>query len=99
MRPEVHSARKRLPGQVRQRIRRALDNLGRDPRPARSETLRLPDAVESSIRTEWEVRRMRLADWRVVYAVNETWREVAVLAIRKRPPYDYADLDELLSEL
>jgi len=48
---------------------------------------------------EWEVRRIRLADWRVVYAVNETWQEIAVLTIRKRPLYDYADLEGLLAEL
>ena len=99
MRPEVHSARKRLPGQVRQRVKRVLDNLGQEPRPAKSKALRLPDTVKSSIRMEWEVRRIRLADWRVVYAVNETWQEIAVLTIRKRPPYDYADLEGLLVEL
>lgn len=45
------------------------------------------------------MRRIKLDNWRVVYAVNEIWQEVGVLTIQKRPPYDYEDLDQLLSEL
>ncbi len=36
---EVHEARKRLPGHVRQRVQRALDDLADDPRPSQSEDL------------------------------------------------------------
>ena len=61
--------------------------------------MHLPDTVEGSIKAEWEVRRIRLEDWRIVYAVNETWQEIAVLTIQKRPPYDYEDLEFLVSEL
>ena len=99
MLPAVHPARKRLPGKVRQRIKRVLTNLGRKARPAESEKLTFPDTVDDSIKAEWELRRYRLDDWRVVYAINETWQEVAILAIRKRPPYDYEDLAFLLSHL
>ena len=95
MRPAVHASRKQLPGQVRQRIKRIIDDLDQNPRPAESEALELPD----NIQTEWEVRRIRLENWRVVYAVNETWQEIGVLTIQKRPPYDYEDLELLLSEL
>jgi hypothetical protein len=38
-------------------------------------------------------------NWRIIYAVNETWHEVAILSVQQRPPYDYGDLDLLLSEL
>jgi mRNA interferase RelE/StbE len=31
-----------------------------------------------------------------VYAVTETGKTIDVLAVRKRPPYDYGDLDQLL---
>ena len=99
MRPAVHSARKKLPGQVRQRIKRTIDDLGQTPHPARSKELRLPDEAGSFVTTEWEIRRIRLDDWRIVYAVSETWEEIAVLTIQKRPPYDYEDLELLLSEL
>lgn len=95
MRPAVHTSRKQLPGHVRQRIKRVLDDLGENPRPTQSQILKLPDTTP----TEWEVRRVRLENWRIVYAVNETWQEVGVLTIQKRPPYDYEDLELLLSEL
>jgi mRNA interferase RelE/StbE len=99
MRPVVHSARKKLPGHVRQRIKCVIDNLEHNPRPARSKTLDLPETVESSIIAEWEVRRFKMENWRIIYAVNETWQEIAVFAIQKRPPYDYEDLEFLLSTI
>jgi len=40
-----------------------------------------------------------MESWRVIYVVDEEWSEVGVLAVRKRPPYDYRDLPELLAEL
>jgi mRNA-degrading endonuclease RelE of RelBE toxin-antitoxin system len=95
MRPTVHATRKQLPGHIRQRIKRILDDLGQNPHPARSQSLELPDTAP----TEWEVRRIRLENWRIVYAVNKTWQEIGVLTIQKRPPYDYEDLELLLSEL
>lgn len=33
-----------------------------------------------------------------MYVITETERIVDVLAVRKRPPYDYGDLEALLSE-
>lgn len=99
MRPEVHFARKKIPGHVRQKIKRIIDSLGQNPHPPHSRLLSLPDKVKTSIKAEWVVRRIRLENWRIVYAVNETWREIAVLNIKRRPPYDYDDLELLLSEL
>ena len=46
-----------------------------------------------------EARRLRLDRWRVIYVVDEEWAEIGVLAVRKRPPYEYDDLSELLAEL
>jgi len=46
-----------------------------------------------------EVRRLRLDDWRIIYTVNEELRQVQVLTIRRRPPYDYSDLEALLGEV
>ncbi len=99
MRPEVHVARKRLPGQIRQRVKQTLSDLGRESRPSQSRALRLPETGEPFKEAGWELRRIRLEDWRIVYAVNESWREVAILTIQRRPPYDYDDLEALLSEL
>lgn len=99
MRPAVHAARKKLPGHIRQRVKRTIDKLAEKPRPPRSKELDLPDSISPNIRSEWEVRRIRLEGWRIIYGISENWREVAILTIQKRPPYDYEDLEILISEL
>ena len=43
--------------------------------------------------------RIRLDNWRIIYAVTESDNAIDVLAVRKRPPYDYGDLEQLLEEL
>jgi mRNA interferase RelE/StbE len=77
---------------MRQRLKRAMLGLQENPRPARSKKLDWP--VDS-----FEPRRLRMGEWRIVYAVNDAERWVQVLAVRKRPPYDYGDLTELLRQL
>lgn len=89
--PQAWSEMKSLPGYMRQRVKRAVDGLSGDPRPAQSKEL----AVESGR----ELRRLRLDRWRIVYAVMEDEKWVDVLAVRKRPPYDYGDLGELLAAM
>jgi mRNA interferase RelE/StbE len=37
--------------------------------------------------------------WRIVYAVCDVEQWVWVLAVRRRPPYDYNDLPELIARL
>jgi mRNA interferase RelE/StbE len=45
-------------------------------------------------------RRLRLGTWRILYAVIETEAlVVAVVAVRRRPPYDYGDLPEPFESL
>ena len=39
-----------------------------------------------------------LDNWRIVYVVSDDETAVDVVAVRKRPPYDYGDLAELLGE-
>jgi mRNA-degrading endonuclease RelE of RelBE toxin-antitoxin system len=82
-----------LPGHVRQRIRRAIGDLSREPRPHDSRPLRLDEEAPL------EVRRLRLDRWRVIYVVDEQQSEVGLPAVRKRPPYDYSHLPELLAGL
>lgn len=48
---------------------------------------------------EAELWRLRLDNWRILYAIDESQGIVDVLAVRKRPPYDYGDLEELLEDL
>ncbi len=82
---------KNLPGNVRQRVRRTVTALADNPRPAKSTALEVPGLA-------CEVRRIRLDRWRVVYAITEAELLVDVLAVRKRPPYDYGDLADLLED-
>ena len=63
-----------------------------NPRPPKSKELDVLDF-------EHELRRLRLDRWRVIYSITEADRAVDVLAVRKRPPYDYGDLEELFEEV
>ena len=83
---------KDLPGNVRQRVRRAVDALANNPRPARSKKLDAPQLKP-------ELHRLRLDRWRIVYAITPEDKAIDVLAVRKRPPYDYWDLEELIAEI
>ncbi len=83
---------KELPGHMRQRVKRAIDSLADNPRPVKSKALDVPEL-------ESEIRRLRLEQWRIVYAITEADSIVDILTVRKRPPYDYGDLEELLREV
>jgi hypothetical protein len=63
-----------------------------DPRPVDSKELDWPPE-------RFQPRRIKIRNWRIIYAVHDADRWVWVLAIRKRPPYDYGDLVELLRRL
>lgn len=78
------------PGHIRQRLKQAMLRLGDEPRPPESTALDWP-------RETFEPRRMRIGDWRMIYAVSDAEQWVEVLALRKRPPYDHGHLAELLS--
>lgn len=79
---------KRLPGHVRQRVKRMIDDFAKDPRP--------PGSIELSNittpRPAVTLHRFKLEKWRIVYAVD-------VMAVRQRPPYDYGDLQEIIETL
>jgi mRNA interferase RelE/StbE len=87
---EAKTEMRRLPGHMRQQIRQAVQNLISEPRPSSSQPIKPPAEFEL------ELRRIRLKDWRVIYVIDENWSEIGVLAVRKRPPYNYEDLSELL---
>jgi mRNA interferase RelE/StbE len=63
-------------------------DLADDPRPSTSKSL--------SSEFDQELWRLRLDRWRVVYMISEADLVVDILAVRKRPPYDYRDLEALL---
>ena len=94
--PEVHAARDQLPGHMRQRMRRAIDELVRVPRPSGTRPL---DAARLDLPLEVELRRLRVEAWRLIYAVNDIERWVWILGIQRRPPYNYDDLSALAAKL
>jgi len=94
--PEINSAREELPGNIRQRVKRVLDGFRIDPRPSTSKVL---DIAELDLPSTIEIRRVRLEHWRLLYAVNDREGWVWVLGIYRRPPYQYEDLQELISKL
>jgi len=101
-----------LPGHMRQRVRRAITELADNPRPSESKALVAPQQEDTLSTTEagpaeaaspleppYELRRIRLDRWRIVYTITEADQAIDVIAIRKRPPYDYGDLNALLEQL
>lgn len=93
--PQALREIKNVPGKLRQRIIAKIDMLENEPRPPASKDLTeipLPKA-------DLHLYRLRLDKWRIVYAIDETDKVIDVLAIRKRPPYDYGDLTKLLQQV
>ena len=94
--PQVWKEIKNLPGNMRQRVKKAVDLLSENSKPSNSKKLDLPDYL---LDFESELHRIRIESWRIVYAISETDNAIDVLGVRKRPPYDYEDLEKLLKEV
>jgi mRNA interferase RelE/StbE len=95
---QVRKEIRRLPGNVRQRVLRILKALEQKPQPHSSQLL---DITKIGVELEPGAKlcRIRIASWRIVYFIEEEWKLISVLAIRKRPPYQYDDLDELIRSI
>ncbi len=85
-----------LPGHVRQRVRRSVSDLLKAARPTNSRALDIPADI---LIAGMEARRLRIDSWRVLYMIDQEWEIITVLAVRKRPPYNYEDLRELLGRV
>jgi mRNA interferase RelE/StbE len=86
-----------LPGNMRQRVLGLLKGLASQPRPDSSkcmDTSKMGVELPSSI----GLYRIRVEAWRIVYVVEEELLLLIVLTVRKRPPYQYENLRELLEE-
>jgi mRNA interferase RelE/StbE len=90
--PTAWQEMRELPGHVRQRVKKAINELSSNPNPPATQKLRTPDL-------DCHLRRLRLDRWRILYIVTDKDKTVDVIAIRKRPPYRYEDLAELLNKL
>ncbi len=82
-----------LPGHVRQQVRRAVRQLLVEPEPSSSKRL---DYVT---KVGWEARRLRLGSWRVIYVIDREMKRIYVLGVRRRPPYQYDDLNGLMMQI
>ncbi len=71
--PEAVRAFRRLRGRIRERIESAIDGLAAEPRPQ--------GAVKLAGRDDF---RIRVGDYRIVYAVEDTARLVLVARIAHR---------------
>ena len=89
---------KDLSGNVRQRVKRAISELRENAAPSNSKSLDLTN-IAPELDLVKKLRRIRLDRWRIIYSISETEKIIDILAIRKRPPYDYGDLGKLLEEI
>ncbi len=62
--PQALETIKVLPGNVRQRVRREIQNLATNPHPSDSKRLDFSDQ-------ERELWRLRLDNWRILYTIDE----------------------------
>lgn len=92
---EARQEIRELAGNMRQRVLGLLKALQEEPRPhnsKRMDTASLPGELPISV----ELYRIRVESWRIIYALEEELQLVTVLVIRKRPPYQYDDLGQLV---
>jgi mRNA interferase RelE/StbE len=93
-------ARKELrnaPGHLRARILQVLHTLEHDQKPTGSCQLDVTQ-LKSPLSSGMSLWRIRLDAWRVIYVVDTEDEVVSVLAIRRRPPYAYQDLESLVQQ-
>jgi mRNA interferase RelE/StbE len=95
---QVRKELRHLPGNMRQRVFRTLQALQHEPRPHHSRLLDI-GKVDLELALGMEAYRIRIASWRIVYVIEEEIELISVLAIRKRPPYQYDDLADLLKNV
>lgn len=93
--PQAWKEVNRLPGHIKQRVRKAIKGLSQSPRLGQSKPLTLTEPLPIG----FEARQLRLDRWRIIYVIDEEALQVHVLAVRKRPPYDYGDLEQLLQSV
>ena len=86
---------KHLPGHIRQRVKRVIDDLATNPQPSGSIELSNVPRPKPTV----TLYRFKIEKWRIVYAIDEEETAVDVMAIRQRPPYDYGDLSELIQAI
>jgi mRNA interferase RelE/StbE len=73
----------RLPGNVRQRVKRTIAELAFEPRPANA------DELEDELAGFW---RIKLEDHRIIYSIDDDVVTVEIIRVAKRTPRAYVGL-------
>ncbi len=81
---EVQHQIDRLPGNIRQRVRRTIAELAQEPRPPAAKQM------EAELAGYY---RLRLDDYRIIYTINDDIVTVEVIRVTKRTPKTYWGLD------
>ncbi len=79
----VQAEIERLPGNVRRRVRRTIAGLAFEPRPANASEL------EDELAGFW---RIKLADYRIIYSIDDDVVTVEVIRVARRTPKTYTGL-------
>jgi mRNA-degrading endonuclease RelE of RelBE toxin-antitoxin system len=95
---QVRREVRELPGNMRQRVIGLLKALKEEPRPHNSKRMDITK-LGGELSLNLELYRIRIESWRILYTLEEELQLLTILAIRKRPPYQYDDLLELLAEV
>ncbi len=82
-----------LPGNIRQQVRRSLRLLPVDPESSASKRL------DYDMKLGREVWRLKLGSWRIIYVIDREMKQIYVVGVRKRPPYQYEDLNGLTLQI
>jgi mRNA interferase RelE/StbE len=80
---EVYRAINRLPGNVRQRIRRVIASLAENPRP---------DSAKAMVEDLESYYRIRVNDYRIIYTIDDDVVLVEIIRVVRRTPQTYEDL-------
>jgi mRNA interferase RelE/StbE len=73
----------RLPGKVRQRVRRTIASLAFDPRPQHATEL------EEELAGFW---RIKIEDYRIIYTIKDELVVVEIMRVVRRSPRTYQGL-------
>jgi len=74
----------RLPGNVRQRVKRAIAGLAFEPRPENATEL------EDELAGFW---RLKLDDYRIIYTIADDLIVIEIIRVGKRTPKTYVGLN------
>ncbi len=73
----------RLPGNMRQRVKRTIASLAFEPRPENAEQL------EEELAGFW---RIKLDDYRIIYSIHQDVVTVEIVRVTRRTPKTYVGL-------